>query len=386
VAVLQKEIDGAPAASVKTAAHPALPRLHELDGLRGVLALLVVCYHLSGTLFGLRAELGYWTPVLLEGWYAVDVFFMMSGFVMLLVYGKVFQAGVGARALADFCRARVARLYPVHLFAMLVIVAGVLPFILRAPELAAPDGRYSWRAAAASLLMLHSPWIDHRTWNYPAWSISAEWHAYVVFPFLVPMALRLKKAPALALVALAVSIACGIYLQQLAPDQYPSNGLVVLLRVLALFVGGMALQRLWVGGVVVPTAVGLAATAGTLALLCSPALAPYAVLLVPVVILTVLQKNIVQRVMRSGPLLWLGKVSYSLYMTHAIVDIFYLVSVGKVATRLWGGAVLASTAYQLGLWLSAIAVALVLGWGTWRFLELPGRAWAMRLMTGRKAA
>lgn len=385
MAVLEKQVDAAAAAGARTATHPALPRLHELDGLRGVLALLVVCYHLSGTLFGLRAELGYWTPVLLEGWYAVDVFFMMSGFVMLLVYGKVFEAGVGARALADFFRARVARLYPVHLFAMLVIVAGVLPFILRAPELAAPDGRYSWHAAWASLFMLHSPWIDHRTWNYPAWSISAEWHAYVVFPFLVPLASRLRKGPALALVALAVAIACGIYLQQLAPDQYPSNGIVVLLRVLPLFIGGMALQRLWVGGFTVPTALGLAASAGTLALLCSPALAPYAVLLVPVVILTVLQKNILQRAMRSAPLLWLGKVSYSLYMTHAIVDIFYLVSVGKVATRLWGGAVLASTAYQLVLWLSAIVVALLLGWCTWRFIEVPGRGWAVRLMAGRAA-
>src|SRR4051812_19033532 len=106
------------------AAHPAVApadsRIHELDGLRGLLAVFVALYHLLAPFTELQSALRHSAPVFLEGWYAVDVFFVMSGFVMLHVYGKTFAHEVTARSVLRFMWARVVRLYPVHLFALLV--------------------------------------------------------------------------------------------------------------------------------------------------------------------------------------------------------------------------------------------------------------------------
>ena len=363
----------------RPAAHGAA-RLHELDGLRGLLALFVVGYHLAGPLAALRAAMGVWTPFMLEGWYAVDVFFLMSGFVMMHVYGDSFAGAWNWRAWRRFMQARVARLYPVHLAALAVLFVCVLQYMLKAPELAADGGRYSVRALLASLFMLHSPWIGYRSWNYPAWSISAEWHAYLLFPLLVPLVRKLSGVAALLWLTLAVLIPLGLYLQHLLPDPYPTNGLVVLARVLPLFTGGMALYVLRGKGDWMSGPLALLATLGTVACLCSPAVAPYSVLLTPLLVLAVLENRVVRGLFRSGPLVWLGKISYSLYMTHALVEIFLMRLAAKAVERYADPALLRQVGPALLLWLASLGAALLLGWLTWRWIEGPGRVLFVRLM------
>lgn len=355
-------------------------RIHELDGLRGLLALFVVCFHLSAPLPSWRDAMGQWAPFMLQGWYAVDVFFLISGFVMLHVYGNTFAERTSWRSFMVFMRARLARLYPVHIAALLVLLAGILPFILRKPELAAVDGRYSWQAFAESLLMLHGPWVAHRTWNYPAWSISAEWHAYLIFPFLVPLLRKMTTSMALATVTLAAIIPFTIYVQGLLPDQYPTNGLIVLARAIPLFIGGMGLHILHKEGRVMSWPLAWLATLGTLLCLCVPRMAAVSVLLTPLLMLTVLENDSVRRVFRSAPLLWLGKISYSLYMTHALVDIFFIKLADKAIARVIGTGWLLNTGPAFLLWLVAIWVALIVGWATWNWVEVPGRRFVLKFL------
>lgn len=354
-------------------------RLEGLDGLRGILALFVVVYHLQDPFAPVSGLLTTYLPILSQAWFSVDVFFIMSGFVMMYVYGTAFSERVRWPDFRDFFAARIARLYPVHLFAMGILLVALLPFIHAKPDFTSLDGRYSWNSALAALFMLHGPWIDHRTWNFPSWSISAEWHAYVIFPFVAVLASRWSARLSAVIVSLCCLGALVLYNVNMHTDQYPTNSPVVLLRVLPLFVAGMALFRLnlsysrflsarWTIWAVI---------AALLVLLSVPSIASLSVLLAPVLVLTVLQCPGSSLVFSNRPALFLGKISYSLYMTHALVSIVGISLWTKLAPMVLG----IDPATPIASWLcflAAIAGALILGWLTCLFVEIPFRKAILR--------
>jgi peptidoglycan/LPS O-acetylase OafA/YrhL len=362
-------------------AHPPVRRIHELDGLRGMLALFVVCYHMYGPLAILRTTFAEKFPLLLQGWYPVDVFFLMSGFVMMHVYQRAFSGTLHWAAFWQFMRARVARLYPVHVAAMFLMLLCMLPAIYKSPDLYQWGGRYSLGAFVGSLAMLHGPWIDYRSWNYPAWSISAEWHAYLLFPLLVPLALRCRGVVAgLMLVASAV-VPFTLYLQQLSPDPFPTNGWPVLMRVFPLFFGGMLLYRVapvrWFSS----GTAALLFVGGTLVVLFFDKFSALAVLLAPPMIMAALSENWFQSLLRRPTLLFLGKISYSLYMTHALVETFFVTLLQRVGMRFFNYDLGAHLGPSFLVWSAGIGVALVLGYCTWRWVEEHARQWVMRVTT-----
>ncbi|WP_062217788.1 acyltransferase family protein [Aureimonas sp. D3] len=364
-------------------AHPPRRRLEELDGLRGILALFVVVYHLREPLGVISGPLTRALPIVGEGWFAVDVFFVMSGFVMAYVYGSTFARKVTWAEYRAFFVARIARLYPVHLAAMLVLAIVFVPRLYGTPEVMDEAGRFSWQSGLASLLMLHSPWIDHRSWNFPSWSISAEWHAYVLFPFLVGPVLRRKAMWLTILVALCVGGVFALYWADLPPDRYPTNGLVVLARVLPLFLAGMALYPLHqtFGERFAHPALALMLAGLVLALLNVPDLAPVVVFLIPLLTLAVLNAPVLQGPLSSAPARFLGSISYSLYMTHALVMLLGYPLVWYGARLFWSEAAAhASAPFQWGVLASSILTSIVLGTLVWRFIEVPARSRVARLL------
>jgi len=355
------------------------PRLEQLDGLRGILALFVVVYHLQDPFPLVSGALLTHLPIISQAWFSVDVFFIMSGFVMMYVYGAAFTDKVRWADYRAFFTARIARLYPVHLFAMAILLVALLPFIHGKPDFTTIDGRYSWNSALAALFMLHGPWIDHRTWNFPSWSISAEWHAYVIFPFVAVLASRWSPRLAAVIVTLCCAGALLLYNIDTHTDQYPTNSPVVLLRVLPLFVAGMALFRLNLsyGRFLTARWTIWAVIAALLILLSVPPVASFAVLLAPVLVLVALHCPGASLIFSNRPALFLGKISYSLYMTHALVSIIGISLWLKVAPLLFG--IDATT--RLASWLcflTAIVAAVVFGWLTCRFVEIPFRKTILR--------
>ena len=162
-------------------------RIVALDGLRGVAALLVAFYHFTFTR----------TPS--HGYLAVDLFFMLSGFVLAAVYEERFRAGM---TFGEFMTKRLARLYPVYL-------AGVLIAFAMAPaHLGLGDAT---RALALNLVFLpdigapatHFYWLDPPTWSLSlemminvvvglgAWRLSTRALGVVV---LIGLALYLRAA------------------------------------------------------------------------------------------------------------------------------------------------------------------------------------------------
>src|SRR4051812_18997118 len=154
-------------------------RFVALDGLRGLAALLIVLYHvrwtnhLSGSQF------------IQNSYLAVDLFFILSGFVISWAYrGKIGSAADAYR----FLTVRLFRVYPLHLAALLALAAFETAKLIAlhrgatVPDQMPFTGSNSVSGLIASLLMVQS-WgiLDHLGWNWPSWSIGAECLAYVAF-------------------------------------------------------------------------------------------------------------------------------------------------------------------------------------------------------------
>lgn len=358
-------------------------RIHQLDGLRGLLALYVVVYHLSASFVGAGRGLSDLALILGQAWYSVDVFFVMSGFVMAHVYGDAFTRGITKNDLIRFFKARVARLHMVHLFAMAMMAFGIVWAFWGTEHMTSMDGRYSWQSMFMSMFMLHGPWIDHRTWNYPAWSISAEWHAYVLFPLLVAPLSRLRAASSALLMIGCLAVPLAVYLWGVGADTYPTNGPIVLARVLPLFCAGMLLKFNATASWATLTSVTGLVFAATLVLLFYSNVPAFAVLLIPAVVACVLSHRWVSDFFCRPSLLWLGKVSYSLYMTHTLIEMYFVNVLQRASIRYYG------IDLGIGSWsavlvlLCSVMLSLVLAWATWRWIEEPGRRWV--LATGRRS-
>jgi peptidoglycan/LPS O-acetylase OafA/YrhL len=178
-----------------------------LTSLRGVAALTVLIFHVIPDF---------------RGYLAVDLFFLLSGFVLTHVYREI---ELTRQSYFKFLKARLARIYPVHLMMLVVL----LPMLDTRPD-------FSSGGLLSSLLLMHSPWHSI-CWNYPSWSISAEWHSYLLFPILI-LNYRTRSNNIL-LVTLAVCAGVVGLTGLILGSENISNTIVVLLRCLPEFISGI---------------------------------------------------------------------------------------------------------------------------------------------------
>ncbi len=155
--------------------------------LRGIAAVAVAVMHL-----GLATKLGIpWAQHALTFWAneAVDLFFILSGFIFAFIY-----CGDNATKIVwrDFFVARFARIYPVYLLTMSVIVALDLLTFLRYGAIY----RSLSPARLAANVLGAQAWFGHATSesiNLPSWSVSSEIFLYIaIFPLLVTVGSRLR--------------------------------------------------------------------------------------------------------------------------------------------------------------------------------------------------
>jgi peptidoglycan/LPS O-acetylase OafA/YrhL len=179
-------------------------RIPSLDGLRGIAAIAVMLYHFN-VFFLPQAHLFDILPFLSWAYLGVDLFFLLSGFVMAHVYGRLLASNWRAHSV-QFAIARFARIYP--LFA-LTTLAMLIVFVLS--DLPLTGVSFSGHSLALQPFLLQQ-WHDG-SWNYPSWSISTEAEAYVFFVFSAGLLVtgkypRLMAACCVAIVA-ALSIPNG---------------------------------------------------------------------------------------------------------------------------------------------------------------------------------
>ncbi len=182
--------------------------LTTLTPLRGIAALLMVLFHFNLMVMPLIDPA---ITQLHRRWYLlVDFFFILSGFIMVYVYGSGFAERVSGVWFRQYISARFARVYPLHLLTLLWVV-GIYGWVvgLNGVKLdTLTQSVFNPAVIPLHVFMLHgfnTAWTA--TWNTPAWSVGSEWFMYLLFPFLMPV---LRRIPMAGKVVVVVLIA-GLY-------------------------------------------------------------------------------------------------------------------------------------------------------------------------------
>jgi peptidoglycan/LPS O-acetylase OafA/YrhL len=358
--------------------------IRAFTGVRGIAALYVVIYH-----FGLYYEFsGPVRTLLRHGYIAVDLFFILSGFVMALSYRELFAGGRHGRNMMVFLGKRVARIYPLYLVAS-AVAAGVV--IWRGWETSSSEVR---PAKLASNLFLVQSWGISGSYIGPAWSISAEWAAYLLFPLLCSV--QLFRGRQATVVSVFLAFACLVLLAELPSDithvvraqgpldLYDGTNYSAVLRCIPEFVLGIACFRAaqdpgvaryvaqpWIGSVLIVLIFALLAVGNS------------DIFLVPLLALLLLSvasgTNWLARLLGSPVFNWLGTISYSVYLFHTIVQ--------AVATPPLTRTVEASGVPdgQAIVDLALLMIVLVTASLTYQLIEKPGRRSLQRLFANPRA-
>ncbi|NNG04056.1 MAG: acyltransferase [Inquilinus sp.] len=354
--------------------------LPALTPLRGIAALLIVLLHFSGSVLpnlGLHA----YTMLISNGYLAVDLFFLMSGVVIAHVYGQELGRGLSYATSAAFLRARFARLYPLHFctLAYLLFMAVVTPFLYSlatgAPYGLAGEGRYTLETTIKNLLLIHGMWNEHLTWNYPSWSISTEFFAYLAFPFAAPLLATVRRGMALAGIAVLFAALWWLAHEQGSLDIVTGPSF---LRCVLQFGIGTLLHRLYLEG----TGIGILRRdevfmAAVLAIVAALHFNLADILVIPLFMILILSgihnEGRVLSALQAPPLVRLGDLSFSLYMTHAVVDKMTRTLLALITGHHDGRAVGTATSWLV---LAAMLIfVFALSDATYRRIEVPARRW-----------
>ena len=337
----------------------ASTRLLRLDGLRGVAAFAVAFFYHSQFVFapgqfarptwGLAAHVAASLVALVHGWgwTLVDLFFVLSGYVMAEAYladGRLWREG----GIAHYASARLARLYPLHIATLLACL--IISFGHTTHNTAL--------AFAAHLVMAQAfvaPAGD--TFDGPAWSISIEAVCYVLFALGARFGPRGMERVAWLAVGWALfriamfDVPGGPYAEEFLP-----RGLM------GFFIGQMLWRERARLGQVPAWALWASVGVGcALARLPITPLLGLGLLVWPAVVMLALRA----RVLESRAMVWLGARSYGIYLIH--MPLYYFIG-NQFGHPLLG------LAGCLGLHGALMLVVMGLAELSYRCIEMPGRA------------
>jgi peptidoglycan/LPS O-acetylase OafA/YrhL len=371
----------------ETSPHTQL-RIEELESIRGLAALLVVFVHIPK-----------WNPVLDIGiinnaYLMVDLFFVLSGFVIFNAYSNKIDSKTD---LLRFQFLRLGRLYPVHLFYLLLFLA-----IEIARYIATELGMQNLRAMPFSinnigalieqifLVQAIGPTGNALTFNGPAWSISVEFYTYLIFGLIVLFLGKIRNSVfcVLALVSIVMLLTKTTW------------GFAELLRCLAGFFVG-CLTANFVQKVKtpmhVPNYTSLLLFAAIVIFLQTKTTKDFDVviyLLTSALIFSLIltRDGILNKILNYKILTWLGLISYSVYMCHGLV----LWIISAVLKRLLGRAeiqgadgrwqISLSTTETLAGVIIIVFLVLVVGQITYSVIEKPLREKSRRLVFSATSA
>jgi peptidoglycan/LPS O-acetylase OafA/YrhL len=298
------------------------PSLPALTGLRFFAALAVLLFHFGAGFAEQGAVPSAVVHLLQNGYLGVSLFFVLSGFILTYTHQR---DTLDRRFLADFYMARIARIYPVYLLALLVAL----------PVLAHPLSM----ADVAAVLTMTQAWTPPRSssgflWVMQAWTLSVELAFYLFFPAVLLFAKKLNLAGTALVAAAAAALIVIFGLSSVPPGTpripylSPSTVLPIPLLRSAEFVYGVMLCRLTVLYPHVSKAIGghlfeLLMIAMVVAIMCLASDVHSKALFTVVIGMLIVQLasgyGMVTAALSSKPLLLLGGASYALYLLQGPV-------------------------------------------------------------------
>ncbi|WP_443748272.1 acyltransferase family protein [Asticcacaulis solisilvae] len=369
----------APSAAIETpvAGETVAPapkgEIKALTGLRGIAALYVVIFHVNGHYRFFPT----FQPFIRHGYMAVDLFFILSGFVMAMTYAGMFSDGFSIKTFKQFLLLRLARIYP--LFALMTLLTAVLIGTVMTKVSTVPD----LPKGLIYNFALIQAWGLSNSIVPPSWSISTEWTAYLLFPLSLWGALKVPRRWTLVGLVLSFGVLAAIAYgpqwiakQPLAYRHGPldiasSYAIGTSLRCLASFFIGLVAYRFREH---IPSRASLVLLGLTIVLLCFKGSDLFLVAVFALLIMALSHdEGPVARWLHTPWVYWLGLVSYALYLIHDLV----LRIVFKMLPG-WGVHGLLPEAW--------VAVALVVSIGlaglSHYAFEKPSRRWFRKFLVG----
>lgn len=326
----------------------------DIDGLRAIAVVAVILSHAG-------------LPSLAGGFIGVDVFFVISGYLITSIL--LSEMKHGTYSLVGFYERRARRILP----GLLLVIAVTTPF---AWFLMFPDFRENFGQSVVATLLFSNNLLLAKTSGYWAlessfkpllhtWSLGVEEQFYIAFPLLLALIWRFGARAQISVLTCLAILSFGI--SEFGWRHYPAASFYLpITRAWELMIGCLCAyhvprQRAWDGGLAL---LGLAAIVGSIFAFDAHTPSPSWFMAIPtlgtaLVILFNRPTFIAHRVLSLKPVVAVGLISYSAYLWHQP-----LFSLTRVAMTEQPG-----VALMLGL----SALSLGLAWATWRFVETPFR-------------
>jgi peptidoglycan/LPS O-acetylase OafA/YrhL len=365
-----------------------------LSGLRIVAAVWVVLFHfrpwLEQVAPGFRSALA---PVLNCGAQGVDLFFMLSGFVLTWNYLDRMGESFSIRSTLHFLWLRLARVWPVYLVTLHLALAWII-FTLYVGHLPSPAAdqlnAVSYVRQVVLVQLWFQPFFDGSSWDGPAWSISAEWLAYLLFGVLVLAIFRISRATrARGLLWLAIVASLPPALLLLATGHFytPWSWLP---RIIMQFTAGAlacaAVRKLQptdrarriAGYLSLALGVGIVGILYFLDANPVPKVSDSSglvdVLFVPLVVTLAIGVGTLPRLLSTRIMVYGGYISFSLYMVHELVHTawnWFTAEYEIVLTPSWSAKLIV---------VGVLGVAVLGAAALYHFVEEPARIWMRRMV------
>ncbi len=364
-----------------------------LTGLRIIAAVWVVLFHFRPLLRdaapGFRDALA---PVLNCGAQGVDLFFILSGFVLTWNYFDRMGWSWSTRDTLHFLWLRLARVWPVYLVTLHLAALWVI-FTLHVGHVPWQDlsgfNAVSYVRQVLLVQLWFQPYFDGSSWDGPAWSISAEWLAYLLFGLLVLVIFRAAHATrARTLMWLAIGASLPPVVMLLLSGQFytPWSWLP---RIVMQFIAGalvaaaagrLRLTKRGRRGAGYASLLLLAAIVGLLYLLDAHPLHGVQdtgglvdVLFVPLVMTLAIGAGSLPALLSTRLMVFGGQISFCVYMVHELVHTAWIWAAEQFQLTLQGGV---GKLIVTGL----LAITLILAAVLFYVVEEPARRWMRRMV------
>ena len=284
--------------------------LPALTGIRGVAAVLVLLFHLP-----MQTSV----PLIRNCWLGVDLFFILSGFILMHVHREL-QALTWPRVRSFFVL-RFFRVYPLHFAVLMLILALVVvfpSFAIWEQKIPGLENAFSVPGFFQTLTLTNRVGLpDMGEWNGPSWSLSSEVLGYLFFPVMVVLVSKVRsRATCFAFVLCSLTAFCGMMFAK-------HTGVA---RMFLTFPTGVALARAYQLGPIGPTPTRYISVLSCMAViicLTIDRIAPLSVFgFAGLIYALAVGGGATERFFSLPPIMFLGKISFSLYLTHHALFMF----------------------------------------------------------------
>jgi peptidoglycan/LPS O-acetylase OafA/YrhL len=341
--------------------------------LRGLAALWVMFFHIDVSLFNRGYGHLIDTPLLQKGYLLVDLFFILSGYVIAMSATDKLISSL--RLVGAFFIKRIGRVYPLHLFTLGLTITLYLGLPNFLPSVLNDNWHSNFSTAALfqNLFLLNAHGLHNSlSWNIASWSIGAEMTAYILFPIIAISISNISSQVTRSSVLLIMSATLYFGLFSLVSSQSLDHTFNFgFIRGLAGFILGLALfssKHCFTLEISTTCAMRVASWLG---IILSMYLSWSDYLIIPffaMLIYSYANHEVGSSILQGKALIYLGKISFSIYLVHSVVLGYFWFLQPEIAPL----SAHPSTLELIGYSATFVVITLITSHFTYRYVELTG--------------